>query len=153
MRQPLFNVLWDRLVALQNHDRVAALLAAVKLHGGNVDVPLHECRRHGCDMTGRVLIVDDERVVLTGKVRLNAINGANADAPAADALGHNVQCAAFGVRELQTRSARVRIAHLHILKRERQPLLCRDGKAVRNAQVIRLHTEQAAISAQSVPWP
>lgn len=94
-------------------------------------------------MAGRILIVDDERVVLTGKVRLNAINGANADAPAADALGHNVQCAAFGIRELQTRGVRVRIAQLHILKHKRQPLLCRDGKAARDAQIVRLHAEQA----------
>ena len=90
VRQPLFNVLRDRLVALKDHDRVAALLAAVELHGGDVDVPLHECRRHGCDMAGRVLIVDDERVVLTGKVRLDTVDGADAYAPAADALGHNV---------------------------------------------------------------
>ena len=94
-------------------------------------------------MAWRVLIVDDERVVLTGKVRLDTVDGADAYAPAADALGHNVQCAAFGIRELQTRGVRVRIAQLHILKRERQPLLRRDCKAARDAQIVRLHAEQA----------
>ena len=51
-------------------------------------------------MAGRVLIVDNERVVLTGKVRLDTVDGADADAPAADALGHDVQRAALGAREL-----------------------------------------------------
>ena len=37
----------------------------------------------------------------------------------------------------------MRIAQLHVLKRERQPLLRRDGKAVRNTQIVRLHAEQA----------
>ena len=106
-------------------------------------MPLHERRRHGRDMAGRVLVVDDERVVLTGKVCLDTVDGADADAPAADALGHDVQRAALGVRELQTRGVRVRIAQLHILKRERQPLLRRDCKAARDAQIIRLHAEQA----------
>ena len=91
VRQPLLDVLRDRLVTLEDHDRVAALLAAVELHGGDVDVPLHERRRHGSNMAGRVLIVDNERVVLTGKVRLDTVDGADADAPAADALGHDVQ--------------------------------------------------------------
>ena len=36
----------------------------------------------------------------------------------------------------------MRIAHLNVLKRERQPLLRRGGKAIGNAQVIRLHPEQ-----------
>ena len=143
MRQPLLDVLRDRLVTLEDHDRVAALLAAVELHGGDVDVPLHERRRHGSNMAGRVLIVDNERVVLTGKVRLDTVDGADADAPAADALGHDVQRAALGARELQARGVRVRVAQLHVPERERQPLLRRDGKAARNAQIVRLHTEQA----------
>ena len=106
-------------------------------------MPLHERRRHGSDMAGRVLIVDNERVVLTGKVRLDTVDGADADAPAADALGHDVQRAALGARELQARGVRVRVAQLHVPERERQPLLRRDGKAARNAQIVRLHTEQA----------
>ena len=63
--------------------------------------------------------------------------------PAADALGHDVQRAAPGARELQARGVRVRVAQLHVPERERQPLLRRDGKAARNAQIVRLHTEQA----------
>ena len=37
----------------------------------------------------------------------------------------------------------MRIAHLNVLKCERQPLLRRDGETFRDTQVVRLHTEQA----------
>ena len=106
-------------------------------------MPLHERRRHGRDMAGRILIVDDERVMLTGKIRLYTVDGADTDASAADALGHDIERAAVCSRELQAHGVRVRIAHLHVLKCERQPLLRRDGEAFRDAQVVRLHAEQA----------
>ena len=92
----MFNICRNWLVALQNHHGVAALCIAEQLHGRNVHMPLHEGGRDGGDVSRRILVVHDECVVLAGKICFDAVNGADADASAANALGNDIQRAAAG---------------------------------------------------------
>ena len=75
--EPLPDVVGNGLVALHHHDGVAALVAAVELHGGDVDLPLGEGGGDRRDVAGGVLIVDDEGVVLPGEVGGDAVDGAD----------------------------------------------------------------------------
>ena len=92
--------------------------------------------------------------MLAGKICFDAVNGADANASAANALGNDIQRAAAGSCQLQTGGVGMCVAYLHGGEGERQPFLFGEGIAVWNAQVIRLHTEQTgnerAVGAVSV---
>lgn len=67
----------------------------------------------GGDVSRRILVVHDECVVLAGKICFDAVNGADADASAANALGNDIQRAAAGSCQLQTGGVGMCVAYLH----------------------------------------
>ena len=142
MPEPLPDVVGNGLVALHHHDGVAALVAAVELHGGDVDLPLGEGGGDRRDVAGGVLIVDDEGVVLPGEVGGDAVDGADPDAPAPHALRHNVQGAPVRPGQLEPGGVGVGAPEVEGGESEVQPPLRRQGEAVRDAAVIRVHPQK-----------
>ena len=74
MQKPLLYIGGDRFVAFKNHNGIPALFAAVKLHCGDVYLPLHQRSCNCRNVPGNVLIVNDKRVVLAVEVRFDSVN-------------------------------------------------------------------------------
>ena len=102
----------NRLVAFQHHDGVAARRRAVELHRGNVDAVLAQTGGDGCHMAGRVLVVDDQRVVVSAKIRRDAVDLADVDPPAADGRADDLELKARRAGQPQRRRGGVRAAGL-----------------------------------------
>ena len=130
------------LVALQHHDGVAARRRAVELHRGDVDAVLAQTGGDGCHMAGRVLVVDDQRVVVSAKIRRDAVDLADVDPPAADGRADDLELTARRTGQPQHRRVGVRAAQVCGADLKVQPGLLGNGKAVRDAVIVRLHAQQ-----------
>ena len=133
----------NRLVAFQHHDGVAARRRAVELHRGNVDAVAAQAAGDGRHMAGCVLVVDDERVVVTAKIRRDSVNLADVDAPAADGSAHDFQLTARHTGQPQHGCVGMRPAQVDRADFEVQSDLFGDGEATRDAVVVGLHPQKA----------
>ena len=136
------DLVGDRLVAFQHHDGVAACRRAVQLHRCDVDAVLAQAGGDGGHMAGRVLVVDDQRVVVAAEIRRDAVDLADVDAPAADGCAHDLQLAPRRAGQAQHGGVGVRTAQINRTNVKMQPGLLGDGKAVRDAVVVGLHRQQ-----------
>ena len=94
-------------------------------------------------MAGGVLVVDDERVVVTAKIRRDSVDLADVDAPAADGCAHDFQLAARHTGQPQHSCVGMRPAQVDRADFEVQSGLFGDGEAARDAVVVGLHPQKA----------
>ena len=93
-------------------------------------------------MAGRVLVVDDQRVVVSAKIRRDSVDLADVDPPAADGRADDLELTARRTGQPQHRRVGVRAAQICGADLKVQPGLPGDGKAVRDAVIVRLHAQQ-----------
>lgn len=114
MQKPLLYIGGDRFVAFKNHNGIPALFAAVKLHCGDVYLPLHQRSCNCRNVPGNVLIVNDKRVVLAVEVRFDSVNITYVNTSAAYAFGNDIKYSAGFARKFYLRRVGVGVFYLFI---------------------------------------
>ena len=133
-----------KLVQLERHNRVAALFLAENAHRGDVYIRLGQAAGDARNRARRVVMADDERILLAGEVHLQAVELLNHHAPAADAGRAHGDRFAAGSGDMQDDGVRVRCAQRNGSEAHLHPRRGRHGKRVAQARVVHVHAHQAA---------
>ena len=94
-------------------------------------------------MAGRVLIVDDQRIVIAAEVCRDTVDLADVDPPAADRRANDLQLAARNTHQPQHGRVGVRTPQVGGADLKVQTGLLGQCKAVGDAVIIGLHAQQA----------
>ena len=115
---------------------------AVDAHIRHIDAKLTQNGGDGRDRAGLILIAHDERIELSRKAHVDAVDLIHDDRAAADGGGLQGHLLAALARQFQKSSVRVRVAQVDDVKGALHSRVFRLLIGVWDAQVIRLHAKK-----------
>ncbi|CAN4010084.1 2,3,4,5-tetrahydropyridine-2,6-dicarboxylate N-acetyltransferase, partial [Dysosmobacter welbionis] len=133
----------DLLVRLHHRQGSAAPAVPVQAHVGDVHPADGELIENPGQLSGHVLVADHQGVEDAGEAHLHSIQPIHPDAAAAGGGRLQLQLPPVGTLHRQHRRVGVGIPQTGRVEVEFQPLVGGDLKALRNAQIVRLHPQEA----------